>query len=145
MGKEIKVIEKIKPSWLWWSNANTTILSFDRDIDKSYLEIKQMVIEMGLALGEFQTNTNTNIYVMSIKSFYYSEFEKICFCNIEADYFNQDDIKLVDSMFTKFCKNYGIFDSGFVIVLSGIAPTNVLYKKTIKKIKDEIIHIGTEF
>ena len=137
MAERIQVLEIQRPGRWWWRSH--IILSFDHNLKgKTYEEIKQRFKEIGIEEGEKDDKELTIVEVRSAKDFYYDEFSNSFIAFIDL---STEEKEFIDSMFSRFCDNLGIYKTGFVITLKVF---DVFYPNTIKRIKDEIVHSDPE-
>ena len=134
MGIQIKEIRQ--PGRMWW--RDNIIVSFDNVIPNiTFEDIKQRFTDMSLEVGEVDEKEFNTVDVYSVKDYYYHEFS-IEFIDINDASINNSDIKFIDSLFDRFCDNAGIFNTGFVILINTFG---LKYNETLKRLKDEIIHM----
>lgn len=134
MGIQIKEIRQ--PGRMWW--GENIIVSFDNVIPNiTFEEIKQRFTDISLEVGEVDEKEFNTVDVYSVKDYYYHEFS-IEFIEISDSSINKSDIKFIDSLFDRFCDNAGIFNTGFIILIN---TYGLKYNETLKRLKDEIIHM----
>lgn len=134
MGIQIKEIRQ--PGRMWW--RDNIIVSFDNVIPNiTFEDIKQRFTDISLEVGEVDEKEFNTVDVYSVKDYYYHEFS-IEFIDINDASINNSDIKFIDSLFDRFCDNAGIFNTGFVILINTFG---LKYNETLKRLKDEIIHM----
>jgi len=132
---QIKEIRQPKPSKMWW--REDIIISFDNVIPITFEEIKQRFTDISLEVGEVDEKEFNTVYIYSVKDYYYHKFS-IEFIDINDSSINKSDIKFIDSLFDRFCDNAGIFSTGFIILIN---TSGLKYNETLKRLKDEIIHM----
>lgn len=139
MAERIQVLEIQRPGRWWWRSH--IILSFDHNLKgKTYEGIKQRFKEISIEEGEKDDKKLTIVEVRSAKDFYYDEFSN-SFIDPNDERLSTEEKKFIDSMFSRFCDNLGIYKTGFVITLEVFDAS---YPNTIKRIKDEIVHSDPE-
>lgn len=133
---EIQIKEIRQPGRMWW--RENIIISFDNVIPNiTFEEIKQRFTDISLEVGEVDEKGLNTVDVYSVKDYYYHEFS-LEFININDSSVNKSDIKFIDSLFDRFCDNAGIFNTGFIIFIN---TSSLKYNETLKRLKDEIIHM----
>lgn len=142
----IQAVE-IKSSGSWFDNI---VLSFDHNVlGKSYQDLKSRFHDIGFEEGEILRGDSgrlITIDVMSIKDYYYSEFYRVFgeFTDNSKESLSKEEKDLIEELFPRFCSNFGMFSSGFIVLIAIFSRSVVNISKTVSRFKNEIIHSDPE-
>jgi hypothetical protein len=138
MGEKIIIRDlNIKSSihFLWTFEK---ILSFNINLNKSYKDIKNRIVDISKNFNEWGIGDNIEIY--SAQDFYYYKLSsRICDYNSINE---EEEKEFIDSLFDRFCNHNNIFPNGFIIIFRSLRGN---YNNTIQYLKNEIIYSDSEF
>lgn len=138
MGEKIIIRElNIKSVPFLWTFEK--ILSFNINLNKSYKDIDNRIIDISIKFNEREIGDSIEVY--SAQDFYYYKLSsKIC----DYNSINEEEKKFVDSLFDRFCNHNNIFPNGFIVIFRSLRPRGN-YNNTIQYLKNEIIYSDSEF
>ena len=137
MGEKIIIRElNIKSSvhFLWTFEK---ILSFNINLNKSYKDIENRIVDISKKFNEREIGDSIEIY--SAQDFYYYKLSsRIC----DYNFINEEEKEFIDSLFDRFCNHNNIFPNGFIVIFRSLRGN---YNNTIQHLKNEIIYSDSEF